>query len=257
MGWQLLKKRVIPTLLLKENRMVKGKKFNDYRDTGNPKTAVRIYSAQDADELIFIDILRNQSSKDNLLKFVNEVSTECYMPLTAGGGIKNENDISDLVRAGADKVIINTSAYDNPKFIINAVNQFGSQCIVVGIDYKQVGSKRKVFIDCGKKETLQNPYDYAKIVEQLGVGEIYLNSIDLDGTMSGYDLDLIQKISDNLSIPVIASGGAGNFLHLVELFSKTNVAAAACASLFHFGDNNPIRARSYLKNMKIPMRNLK
>ncbi len=253
----MLKKRIIPALLLKNNRMVKGVNFNNYRDTGNPKTAVRIYSSQDADELIFIDILRNNNSKNNLVDFLNEVSTECSMPLTAGGGIKNENDVRELINAGADKVIINTAAYENPKMISNAVTQFGSQCIIGGIDYRLHNSKKTVFINCGKSITQDNPVDYAKKIEDLGVGEIYLNSIDLDGTMKGYDIDIVQKISDKLSIPLIASGGAGNFMHLVELFNKTNVSAVACASLFHFGDNNPIRARSYLKNNDIPMRRLK
>ena len=253
----MLKKRIIPALLLKNNRMVKGVNFNNYRDTGNPKTAVRIYSSQDADELIFIDILRNNNSKNNLVDFLNEVSTECSMPLTAGGGIKNENDVRELINAGADKVIINTAAYENPKMISNAVTQFGSQCIIGGIDYRLHNSKKTVFINCGKSITQDNPVDYAKKIEDLGVGEIYLNSIDLDGTMKGYDIDIVQKISDKLSIPLIASGGAGNFMHLVDLFSKTKVSAASCASLFHFGDNNPIRARSYLKNNDIPMRRLK
>ena len=253
----MLKKRIIPALLLKNNRMVKGVNFNNYRDTGNPKTAVRIYSSQDADELIFIDILRNNNSKNNLVDFLNEVSTECSMPLTAGGGIKNENDVRELINAGADKVIINTAAYENPEMISNAVTQFGSQCIIGGIDYRLHNSKKTVFINCGKSITQDNPVDYAKKIEDLGVGEIYLNSIDLDGTMKGYDIDIVQKISDKLSIPLIASGGAGNFMHLVELFKKTNVSAVACASLFHFGDNNPIRARSYLKNNDIPMRRLK
>ena len=253
----MLKKRIIPTLLLKNNRMVKGVNFKNYRDTGNPKTAVRIYSSQDADELMFIDILRNNNSKNNLVNFLNEVSTECSMPLTAGGGINNESDVRELINAGADKVIINTAAYENPKMVSNAVTQFGSQCIIGGIDYKLHNSKKTVFINCGKSFTNECPVDYAKKIEDLGVGEIYLNSIDLDGTMKGYDVDVVEKISHKLSIPLIASGGAGNFMHLVELFNKTNVSAVACASLFHFGDNNPIRARSYLKNNNIPMRRLK
>ena len=246
-------------LLLKNGRMVKGKQFNNFVYTGNPLTTVKVYSSQEADELMFIDIGQSKESQNILIRTINKVSKECNMPLAAGGGIKSVDDVRNLLLAGADKVIINSKLIDNPNLIKQIAEIFGSQCVIGGIDYKiENGSNNlAVYKDCGKTKLNLNPIEYSKKLESYGVGEILLNSIDNDGMMNGYDINLIKMISSSLKIPLIACGGAGNFLHLVDLFKKTEATGAACASLFHFGDNNPIRARSFLRNYKIPMRNLK
>jgi len=253
----MLKKRVIPMLLLRNGRMVKGINFDNYRDTGNPVTAVRIYTSQDTDELIFLDIDASLNSRTALLNIVRESAKECFMPLAAGGGISSVDDVRQLLLAGADKVVITTSAVTNPHLITEVSKNFGNQCVVAGIDYKTNGNNSRVWIRCGTEETELDPLDHAKKLVQLGAGEIILNSIDRDGQMKGYDLIMAEKMASALHVPVIIAGGAGNFVHLAELLGETSASAAACASLFHFGDNNPIRARSYLKNLNIPNRVLK
>ena len=255
----MLKRRIIPLLLLKSGRMVKGKKFENFIDTGNPLTAVKVYSSQEADELMFIDIEQSTESKNTLIETIKAVSKECDMPLAVGGGIKSVEDVKNLLLAGADKVIINTKLFNNQKLIDQVTEIFGAQCIIGGIDYKidKETNNPIVYINCGKLKTNEVVHDYAKKLEKYGVGEVMLNCIDNDGMMGGYDINLIKNISSSLEIPVIACGGAGNFLHLVDLFKETEAQAAACGSIFHFGDNNPIRARSFLRNYDVPMRNLK
>ncbi len=254
----MLKKRIIPVLLLKNGRMVKGKQFCNYRDTGEPKTAIRIYSAQDADELIFLNIDSQTTDKSSLIELLKIASKECFMPLSAGGGVDSVQDVRDFLLAGADKVVINTNSVLSPNLIKKSAEIFGSQCIVGSIDYKKsnIGSN-KVYINSGKTMIDLDPISHAIHLESLGVGEIILNSIDRDGMMQGYDIELAEEISTKISIPLIVAGGAGNFMHLIDLFKNTDSSAAACASIFHFGDNNPIRARSYLKNAGIPMRVLR
>ena len=253
----MLKKRIIPVLLLKDKRMVKGKKFRDFKDTGEPKTAVRIYSAQDADELVFLDIENNSSSLGNLIEIVKQASEECFMPLAAGGGISDINQVRELLKAGADKIVVNTACVENPSLIKEISEEFGEQCVIGSIDYKISNNIREVWIKSGKLNTNLDPLEHAKNLIKLGAGEILLNSIDRDGMMDGYDLEYAHKVSREINVPLIFCGGAGNYMHLADLLNKTSVSAAACASLFHFGDNNPIRARSYLKNLDIPMRMLK
>ena len=252
-----VKKRIIPVLLLKDKRMVKGKKFKDFKDTGEPKTAVRIYSAQDADELVFLDIDNNSSSLGNLIEIVKQASEECFMPLAAGGGISDINQVRELLKAGADKIVVNTSCVKNPSLIKEISEEFGEQCVIGSIDYKISNNLREVWIKSGKLNTNLDPLEHAKNLIKLGAGEILLNSIDRDGMMEGYDLEYADKVSREINVPLIVCGGAGNYMHLADLLNNTSISAAACASLFHFGDNNPIRARSYLKNLDIPMRMLK
>tara|TARA_E500000331_G_scaffold358610_1_gene427478 strand:- start:12104 stop:12877 length:774 start_codon:yes stop_codon:yes gene_type:complete len=257
----MLKKRIIPVLLLSKGRMVKGKNFKDFRDTGKPNSAVRIYSSQDTDELVFLDIEASRNAKNNqddLINVVNSAAEECFMPLAAGGGVNSINKIRELIHAGADKVVINTAAIEDPDLIIRAAEQFGNQCIIAGVDYKKdMNGKDKVWIKSGTISTGIDPVEHAINLVKLGVGEIFLNSIDRDGMMNGFDMITANNVSKAVSIPVIVCGGAGNFMHLADLLGETEASAAACASLFHFGDNSPIRARSYLKNLNIPMRNLK
>jgi cyclase len=253
----VLKKRVIPVLLLRDGRMVKGVQFGSYRDTGNPRTAVRIYSAQDADELVFLDIQASSQSRADLVGVVREASAECFMPLAAGGGIQSLDDVREILLAGADKVVVSTAAVTDPEIVQRIAGRFGDQCVVAGIDYRGSGDGARVWIRCGGEPTDLHPVRHAIALAERGAGEILLNSIDRDGTMQGYDLEMAQRVADAVPIPVIVSGGAGNFKHLAELLRDTSASAAACASLFHFGDNNPIRARSYLRNAGIPMRRLK
>jgi cyclase len=254
----MLKKRIIPVLLLQDGRMVKGKQFKDYRDTGDPRTAVRIYSAQDADELVFLDIQASTKGHSNLLDILNLASEECFMPLTAGGGVTSIDNIRELLLAGADKVLINTATVTKPSLIKQSAEYFGNQCIVAGIDYRvDDNGIPKVWIRSGHEPTSLDPVDHARSLADIGAGEILLNSIDRDGMMQGYDLKMAGTVAHAVSVPVIVCGGAGNFMHLADVLKNTAVSAAACASIFHFGDNNPIRARSYLRNLGIPMRNLK
>ena len=253
----VLKKRVIPVLLLRDGRMVKGTQFGNYRDTGNPKTAVRIYSAQDADELVFLDIQGGLRTGKSLVDIVKEASTECFMPLAAGGGVGSVDNVRELLLAGADKVVVTTAAVASPALITEISERFGSQCVVAGIDYRHSEKGPKVWIRCGTEATDLDPVEHAKGLVKLGAGEIFLNSIDRDGMMQGYDLEIAECVARAVPVPVIVCGGAGNFMHLVELLRDTAASAAACASLFHFGDNNPIRARSYLRNIGIPMRVLR
>ena len=253
----MLKKRVIPMLLLRDGRMVKGVRFTDFRDTGNPRTAVRIYSAQDADELVFLDIQAGLQSRRALVDIVRDAAAECFMPLAAGGGVRSIEDVRELLRAGADKVVVTTAAVEDASLVGAIAERFGSQCVVAGIDYRSGPEGERVWIGCGTRATGLEPAAHAEELVRRGAGEILLNCIDRDGTMQGYDLATARRVADAVPVPVIVAGGAGNFMHLAEVLQGTAASAAACASLFHFGDNNPIRARSYLRNLGVPMRVLK
>tara|TARA_Y100000741_G_C18242587_1_gene554217 strand:- start:1011 stop:1769 length:759 start_codon:yes stop_codon:yes gene_type:complete len=250
----MLKPRIIPTLLLRNNRMVKGVNFNNYRDTGDPISASKVYNSQFVDELIFIDIDATTEQRDPDYKILKEVSRECFMPFTFGGGIKNIKQIRNLLKSGADKVIINSSATSNQEFIQEAVKTFGSQCIVIAIDVKNINEKYRVFTHSGRKKYKLLLDEYLDVIEGYNVGEIFINSIDQDGKMNGYDNDLISFVTNRSSLPIIACGGAGNFMHIYESFINTNVSALAMASIFHFSDNNPIRCRSFLKNKGIDLK---
>ena len=255
----MLKKRIIPVLLLKNGRMVKGKNFKNYIDTGDPNKAVDIYSSQDADELIFINISKDDISKKKFLEILNRSSKECIMPLCAGGGITNSEDVKELIELGADKVLLNTILTTDLSVIKDVSSKFGAQCIVAAIDYKRNNKtgELEVWSNCGKVLTKLNFFDHIKNIERLGVGEIFINSIDCDGMMSGYDIEISKIVSEKFNTPTIFSGGAGNFKDLIELFKKTEASAAACSSLFHFNDYNPIQIRSYLNNNGVKMRKLK
>lgn len=253
----MLKKRVIPVLLLRDGRMVKGVQFRNYRDTGNPITSVRIYSAQDADELIFLDIQASLESREALVETVRAASKECFMPLSAGGGVNTIEGVRELLLAGADKVVVTTAAVRRPKLITEIANKFGSQCVVAGIDYRVGPEGARVWIRCGTEPTTLDPVSHAVKLVELGAGEVMINSIDRDGAMQGFDIEMAEKVASSISVPTIVCGGGGNFMHIAEVLQKTSVSAAACSSLFHFGDNNPIRARHYLRNLGIPMRVLR
>lgn len=249
----MLKKRIIPVQLLLGDRLVKTKKFASYLDVGNPLKSSKIYNDSDADELVFLNIERKNRSIDPLLNILQEVSKVCFMPLAVGGGIKKIDEIKTLFRNGADKVILNSIVYNNYDFLKKVSQTFGKQSIIISIDAKQSTAKNEydLFSNCGTKKEKVSLIDHLRYCENSGAGEIFINSIDQDGMMKGYDINLIDKIAKNCNLPVIACGGAGNFNHMREVFEKTNISALACGSLFNFGDNNPIRAKSFLQNYNL------
>ena len=251
----MLKKRIIPVLLLRNQRLVKPIQFNNYRDVGNPVSQAKIYDAQLADELVFLDIDATSENRNSLISTIKDVSKECFMPLTVGGGVRTIEDISRLLAAGADKVSINAAAVENPLFIKQAADKFGSQCIVIAIDVKKTNKRYEVFTRNGKKATGKQAVEWAKEVEKLGAGEILLTSIDLEGTMKGYDLKLLKSVANAVDIPVIANGGAGNLQDFYDALTKANASAVAAGSLFHFTDQSLIKTRRFLKVHGVEVRN--
>lgn len=251
----MVKSRIIPVLLLKNGRCVKGRQFKDYRDTGAPISAARIYNAQRVDELVFLDILATVEEREILLPIIAQIAEECFMPLCIGGGLRSIEDIKIILNSGADKVSINTAAVENPGFIREASEYFGKANIVVSIDYKTNNQgNREVYSRGGTKPSGKGPLAWAMEAAALGAGEIILTSIDREGMMSGYDLELLREVSGALSIPVIANGGAGTLKHLFEGIVIGGASGVAAASIFNFTDQNPIKARLFLKNEGINVR---
>jgi cyclase len=249
----MLKKRVIPTLLVLENRTVKGSQFANYRETGEVFSNIITYSAQDADELILLNINSKLMNFENFLEIVKFASKKCMIPITIGGGINKITQMEKLLETGADRVIITTGAFNDENLLKNSVKEFGAQSVVGGIDYFH----DKTYIESGSTLTTTTTKEQITRIEESGVGEIFLNSIERDGMMNGYDLDFIKKVVTGSNIPVIACGGAGKIEDIYNLFKVTDCAAAACGSLFNFGDNTPIRVRSYLRNKGIEVRRVK
>jgi cyclase len=251
----MLKKRLIPILLLKNGRMVKGVKFKDFRDTGDPVTAAKVYDAQTVDELIFLDITASNDYRDILFDNVSRTAEQCFMPLTVGGGVRTVEDMRKLFEAGADKVSINTAAVQRPEFVHKAAEKFGRANIVVSIDAKRIGKgEYEVFSNSGRKPSGINAINWAKLVADQGAGEILITSMDREGTMEGYDLELTRAVADIVSIPVIANGGVGTLQHLVEGITIGHASAVAASSIFHFTDQSPIKARSFMKVAGIDVR---
>jgi len=244
----VLKRRLIPSLLLKAGRCIKTIRFDSIRDVGNPVTAARVYDAQGADELIFLDITASHEGRDTLFNLVAQTAEQCFMPLTVGGGIRTVADIRKLLQAGADKVAINTAAVENPDFIREAAEMFGAQCIVVSIDARaQAPHKYEVFTYRATKPTGLHPVEWAQRMADSGSGEILITAVDRDGAMEGYDLELIRSVADAVPVPVIASGGCGTLQHLVEGITDGHASAVSAASLFHFTDQSVIKAKSFMK----------
>ena len=234
-----LAKRIIPCLDVDNGRVVKGVQFVDIRDAGDPVEIARRYDEQGADELTFLDITASHEDRETMVHVVEEVAGQVFIPLTVGGGIRKVEDIRRMLNAGADKVAINTAAVHNPEFVKQAAEKFGSQCIVVAIDAKQVSDKPKrweIFTHGGRKPTGLDAVEWAKKMVAYGAGEILLTSMDRDGTKKGFDLDLTNAISEAVSVPVIASGGVGNLEHLVEGVKQGHADAVLAASIFHFGE---------------------
>ena len=246
----MLKKRIIPVQLLMNDRLVKTLQFGEYRDVGNPISSSKVYSDSDADELVFLNINRSERSVETLKWLIEKVSEVCFMPLAVGGGIKSLEDARSLIRNGADKIILNSVNYFDYSLISSISNDFGSQAVVISVDVRKdvVSNEYFLFSDCGRKKENIRLEDHLDECVSNGAGEVFVNSIDRDGMMGGYDIELIRKVSSYLNVPVIGCGGAGNVEHLRDAFLETKVSALACSSLFNFGDNNPIRAKSYLSN---------
>jgi cyclase len=251
----VLKARLIPSLLLRNGRCVKGVRFAGYRDVGHPITAAKVYEAQSADELLFLDISATTEDRNTLLDIVQQTAEQCFMPLTAGGGVRTVDDIQLLLRAGADKVAINTAAFDHPELITVGAGEFGSQCIVVSIDYAiRADGSREVVVGAGRRPTGVAATDWAQRAAERGAGEILLTSIDHEGTRSGYDLTTIRAVADSLEIPVIAAGGAGSLQDLARVIIEGHASAAAAASIFHFTDQSVIKAHSYMRQAGMDVR---
>jgi cyclase len=251
----MLKVRIIPTLLLKNLGLVKGIAFDSWRRVGTIIPAVKVYNTRQVDELIVVDISATSEGRVPDFEEVRGFSVECFVPLTVGGGIRCLEDIKELLRAGADKVSINTAAFDRPELITEAAERFGCQCIVVSIDAQRNPDGSYCCLShSGKQNTGREPGAWAEEVERRGAGEILITSVDRDGTMEGYDLELIRRITSRVRIPVIASGGAGNYHHMFEALDTGKASAVAAASIFHFTEQTPLEAKNYLAAQGIPVR---
>jgi cyclase len=250
----MLAKRIIPCLDVDKGRVVKGVKFQNLRDAGDPVEVAKSYEEQSADELVFLDITASAEERKIMIEVVQRVAETIFIPFTVGGGVSSLEDIRRLLFAGADKVSINTAAVKNPQLIYESAKRFGSQCIVVAIDAKRSERGWEVYIHGGRTPTGLDAVEWAKKVEGLGAGEILLTSMDADGTKKGYDIELCRAVASAVSIPVIASGGAGAMEHFYEVFTKTNVDAALAASLFHFKEVSIPELKAYLKNKGVHVR---
>jgi cyclase len=248
----MLKKRIIPVqLLLASGRLVKTQRFDGWRDVGDPVASSRVYNAQLADELVFLNIDRERRSIEPLLPLLERVSEVCFMPLALGGGIQSARDAEVLIRHGADKVVVNSEVYRSPELVRDIARTFGNQAVVVSIDarWEESALAYGLYSNCGRAREAVSLREHVARVVELGAGEIFINSIDRDGTMSGYDTALIREVAAAAgTVPVIACGGAGTYAHMQQAFAETGVNALACGSLFNFGDNNPIRAKAFLSN---------
>jgi|TARA_B110000914_G_C15358240_1_gene397229 cyclase len=251
----MLKKRIIPCLDVNNGRVVKGINFINLKDAGDPVEQAEYYNKCGADEICFLDITATNENRNTIIDIVNRTAEKCFVPLTVGGGIKSIQNIRDLLLAGADKVSINSAAVNDISFVKEASKKFGTQCMVVAIDAKKVSeNKWEIFTHGGRNRTGINVIDFAINVEKNGAGEILLTSMDKDGTKSGYDIDLLQRVTSKINIPVIASGGVGNLEHLYEGITKGGVSAVLAASIFHYGEFTIQQAKEYLASKDVPVR---
>ncbi|MBI4608490.1 MAG: imidazole glycerol phosphate synthase subunit HisF [Candidatus Rokubacteria bacterium] len=250
----MLAKRVIPCLDVKDGRVVKGVRFLNLKDAGDPVAAALAYDHQGADELVFLDITASHEGRAIMLDVVRRTAEGIYMPLTVGGGVRGVDDIRTLLRAGADKVSLNTAALERPEVIREAAERFGSQCIVVAIDAKRENGRWGVYTHGGRRPAGRDAVEWAQEAERLGAGEILLTSMDRDGTQDGYDLELTQAVSLAVSVPVIASGGAGMLEHLLAGLTAGKADAVLAASIFHFGEYTIRQAKAYLSDRGVPVR---
>ena len=250
----MLKKRIIPCLDVKDGRVVKGINFVDLIDAGNPVEQAKFYSENGADEICFLDISASLEERDTIINIVEKTAEEVFIPLTIGGGIKSINNIQSLLRAGADKVSINSAAISDPNIIKESSKFFGSQCIVVAVDVKKIGNNWMVYSHGGTINTDIEALSWIKKAERLGAGEILLTSMDRDGTKKGFDLDILSEANKILNIPVIASGGVGTIEHFYEGITKGGADALLAASVFHFNEISIMDVKNYLKEKNIEVR---
>src|ERR1700761_5260294 len=251
----MLKMRVIPCLDVKDGRVVKGVNFNDLVDAGDPVAQARFYDQQGADELTFLDITASSDDRDTLFDVVSRTAEQVFMPLTVGGGVRSTEDIRRLLLAGADKVSINTAAVTRPELVREGAEKFGSQCIVVAIDAKEVSpGKFEIFTHGGRNGTGLDAVDWARRMVELGAGEILLTSMDRDGTRAGFNLPLTRAVADAVTVPVIASGGVGTLAHLAEGILEGHATGVLAASIFHFGEFSIREAKAHLKAAGIAVR---
>ena len=251
----MLKTRIIPCLDVHHGRVVKGVRFVDLRDAGDPVACARAYDAGGADELCFLDISASHEQRNILLDTVRATAAQCFMPLTVGGGVRTLEDIRHLLLAGADKVAINTAAINDPAMVRKAAEKFGSQCIVVALDAKQQASQQwQLFTHGGRTITQYDAVNFAKKITQLGAGEILLTSMDKDGTKQGYDCALTKAVSQAIHVPVIASGGAGTVQHMVDVVQEGQASAVLAASVFHFGEISLSQTKKAMKKANIAVR---
>lgn len=245
----------MPTLLYKDVGLVKGIGFDSTRRVGSLMQAIKVYNLREVDELVFLDVSASIDGRPPDFELVDDFADECFMPLTVGGGIRTIDDVQRLLAVGADKISVNTAAVEDPSLISQISGRFGAQCVVVSIDVRRRDDGHYcVFTHAGTRPTNEEPVSFARRVEELGAGEILLTSIDRDGTMSGYDVELIRAVADAVSIPVIASGGAGEYAHLAHAILEGGASAVAAASIFHFTQATPLEAKVYLRECGIAVR---
>ena len=252
----MLSRRIIPCLDVNAGRVVKGVKFQQLRDAGDPVACARAYDAQGADELIFLDITASSDERKIMHDVVAATAEQCFMPLTVGGGLRTVADIETMLKAGADKVSLNTAAIKNPQLIADASDRFGAQCIVLAIDAKREpdGKSWRVYTHGGRNPTELDAVAWARRAVELGAGEILLTSMDRDGTGDGYDIGLTRAVSDAVTVPVIASGGAGTLAHLSDVLDQGHASAVLAASIFHFGTFTIAQAKNFLGERGVPVR---
>lgn len=251
----MLAKRIIPCLDVRDGRVVKGVNFVNIRDAGDPVQLAKYYSDQGADEIVFLDITATSDARDTVADVVERTAAQVFVPLTVGGGIRTLEDFQRLLRAGADKISVNSAAVARPELISEAAERFGSQCVVLAVDARSRGDGTwEVVVAGGRKPTGMDLIEWVKRGEALGAGEILLTSMDADGTKAGFDLSMTKAVTDAVSIPVIASGGCGSLAHFAEVFEETGCDAALAASLFHFGELTVPQVKAYLTTRQIPVR---
>jgi len=250
----MLSRRIIPCLDVTAGRVVKGVKFQELRDAGDPVEAARAYDAQGADELVFLDITASSDNRAIMHDVVARTAEQCFMPLTVGGGLRTVDDIRAMLNAGADKVSLNTAAIQNPRLIADSARKFGNQCIVLAIDARRDGRSWRVFTHGGRNPAELDAVDWARRGVALGAGEILLTSMDRDGTQAGYDLELTRAVSDAVEVPVIASGGAGTLEHFAAVLERGGASAVLAASLFHFGTFTVPQVKEFLAAHGVPVR---